>query len=152
MKPSTAGGQGIASRNSAGVSGPSPPPSFPWKGAGSSFFLPGNSMGACPYGVAYDSGKGDAFVTSNSSGDVSVISDTTNGVVASLTVGCAPYGAAYDGGTGLVFASNQRSNTIRVISGAMNPVVATIPVRAIARQSPTTAGRLGDIRREPSLE
>jgi YVTN family beta-propeller protein len=37
--------------------------------------------------VAYDSGKGEVFVTNSYSGNVSVISDANNTVVASIPVG-----------------------------------------------------------------
>ena len=39
-------------------------------------------MGSDPDGVAYDSAKGEIFVANGGSGTVSVISDSTNAVLA----------------------------------------------------------------------
>ena len=64
--------------------------------------------------MAYDSGKGEVLVasdlpsvtngsaTSAQSGAVSVISDTTNKVVATVGVGLDPEALAYDSGKGEV--------------------------------------------------
>ena len=50
--------------------------------------------------MAYDPSKGEIFVTnggpSTTLGTVSVISDSTNTVVANVTVGTTPVGIAYD--------------------------------------------------------
>jgi YVTN family beta-propeller protein len=64
------------------------------------------------------------------SGDnsVSVISDNTNAVVATIPVGTTPYGVAYNSKTNEIFVSNHGSNTVSVISDSSNSVVATIPV------------------------
>ncbi len=43
------------------------------------------TVGATPYGLAYDSAKGEVFVANINSRAVSVISDSTNGVVAAVT-------------------------------------------------------------------
>src|SRR3989442_4275033 len=64
---------------------------------------------------------------------VSVISDATNAVVASIAVGAYTVGVAYDSGKGEVFVAkqiiaNQGSNTVTVISDATNAIVANIPV------------------------
>ena len=52
------------------------------------------------YGAAYDSGKGEVFVTNEGSDTVSVISDSTNTVVATVPMRYAPYAIAYDSGKG----------------------------------------------------
>jgi len=59
---------------------------------------------------------------------VSVISDTTNAVVASIPVGSSPQWMAYDGTKGEVFVANANSNTVSVISDTTNAVVTNILV------------------------
>ena len=44
------------------------------------------TVGAEPTGVFYDSGKGEMFVVNHSDNSVSVISDSTNKVVATVSV------------------------------------------------------------------
>jgi YVTN family beta-propeller protein len=87
-------------------------------------------VGNYPFGVAYDSGKGEIFVTNNYDNTVSVISDTDNTVVATIPVGKGPYGVAYDSGKSEVFVTNNYDNTTSVISDSNNTVVAIIPVEA----------------------
>src|SRR5207245_7672141 len=79
-----------------------------------------------PFGLAYDSAKGEVFVVKG--GAVSVISDTTNAVVATGNVGGGPFGVAYDSGMNEVFVANQGSNTVSVISDATNDLAATVGV------------------------
>src|SRR3989454_3383179 len=139
-------------------SGPSARRSVPWEGAGTpvralssgigevesgttgpyvgsalvlfnNALIPGNCLawnGLQPVAVAYDSGKGELFVTNSNS--VSVISDATNAVVASIPVGSG--GVAYDSGKGELFVTNPGSNCVSVISDATNAVVASIPAGA----------------------
>ena len=90
--------------------------------------LPTDCNEAGPYGVAYDSGKGEVFVANSFSNNVSVISDASNSVVATIPVGTYPWGEACDSGKGEVFVTNYNSNNVSVISDATNKVVATIPV------------------------
>ena len=84
--------------------------------------------------IAYDSGKGEIFVTletatgTHPSSSVSVISDSTNAVVANINVGNNPVGIAYDSGKGEIFVANGIDSTVSVISDSNNTVVATIPV------------------------
>jgi YVTN family beta-propeller protein len=72
-----------------------------------------------PYGtlaMAYDSGKGEIFATnlppnnsSNpnaSSNTISVISDSSNTAIATITVGSNPQGIAYDSGKNEIFVTN----------------------------------------------
>src|SRR5881409_777195 len=96
--------------------------------------IPGNFLatnGVEPASIAYDSGKGEVFVTDKGSKAVSVISDATNAVVAGIPVGLSPFGIAYDSGKGEVFVANQGSGTVSVISDMTNTVVASIPVGSI---------------------
>src|SRR2546426_356272 len=96
-------------------------------------FLAGN--GLIPVAAAYDSGKGEVFVanlgTPPVAGLVSVISDATNAVVASVAVGAGPFAVAYDSGKGEGFVAKGGSNNVTVISDATNAVVATIRVGAV---------------------
>jgi len=80
------------------------------------------------YGVAYDSTKGEVFITNADYGSVSIISDSTNSVVATITVGNLPFGVVYDSGKREIFVANYNSNSVSVISDSNNTVVATIPV------------------------
>ena len=56
-------------------------------------------VGSEPYGIAYDSAKGELFVANHNSGSVSVISDSTNTVVANVSVR-SPLGVTYDSAKG----------------------------------------------------
>ncbi len=85
------------------------------------------TVGANPAGVAYDSGKGEIFVANEGGSTVSVITDTTNAVVATITVSY-PIGVVYDSGKGEVFVTSAGSNMVSVISDSTNTVVATVPV------------------------
>ncbi len=61
------------------------------------------SVESSPFGLVYDSAKGEVFVSNFDDGTVSVISDTTNEVVATLDVGHYPSSVAYDPAKGEVF-------------------------------------------------
>ena len=87
-------------------------------------------VGNYPFGVAYDSGKDEIFVTNNYDDTVSVISDSDNTVEATIPVGEGPYGVAYDSGKGEIFVADNYDNTTSVISDGDNTVVATIPIEA----------------------
>ena len=52
------------------------------------------TVGSNPAATVYDSGKGEIFVLNRSSASVSVISDSNNAVIATVTVGTNPYGAS----------------------------------------------------------
>jgi YVTN family beta-propeller protein len=91
-------------------------------------FLASNEF--VPVGVAYDNGRGEVFVTNTQSSDnnVSIISDSSNKVVAAVAVGTSAESVAYDSGRGAVFIANFGSNTVSVINDTSNTVVATVPV------------------------
>jgi YVTN family beta-propeller protein len=73
-----------------------------------------------PSAVAYDSGKGVIFVanpgTNSAPGSVSVISDSTNAIIATVTVGTGPNAMVYDSGKGEVYVVNGADGTVSVIS------------------------------------
>ena len=48
-------------------------------------------VGKAPANLAYNSAKGEIFVSNGQDNTVSVISDTTNTVIATIPVGCYPY-------------------------------------------------------------
>ncbi|MGP8145169.1 MAG: YncE family protein [Thermoplasmata archaeon] len=90
-------------------------------------------LGSNPNGLAYDSGKGEVFVTEGlpfGSGNVSVISDTTNTVVAKirLAAGSYPLGIAYDGGKGELFVADNNHDSVAVLSDTSNSWVANVTV------------------------
>src|SRR5438876_10933563 len=61
------------------------------------------AVGKGPWGVAYDSGKGEVFVANSNGNSVSVISDASNAVVATVTGSEDRRGGEYDSGKGAVF-------------------------------------------------
>lgn len=85
-------------------------------------------VGSEPVDVAYDSGKGEVFVTNYNSSNVSVISDSNNTVVSSIPVGSEPWGIVYVAPKGELFVANSNSSNVSVISDASNTVVASVPV------------------------
>jgi len=71
---------------------------------------------------------GEIFVASYNSSSVSVISDSTNQIVAALEVGPSPNGVAYDQGNGRIFVSNYNSTSLSVIADANNTVITNVPL------------------------
>ena len=83
-------------------------------------------------GVAYDPAKGELFVA-NGDQTVSVISATTDKVVASVTVGNSPRGITYDPANGDLYVADYGTGaqTVSVISRTnSNAVVATVEAGA----------------------
>ena len=102
----------------------------------------GTTIGNSPEFIAYDSGKGEIFVSSGQpygqNDTVLVINDTTNNLVASIKLtgalvnkGYNYLGLAYDSSKSEVFVTNAQANTISVISDSTNSVVATIDAASI---------------------
>jgi YVTN family beta-propeller protein len=75
--------------------------------------------------VAYDSGTGELFVTNEY--NVTVISVTTNKVVAEIRVGGFSTGVVYDGAKNEVFVAVTYADKVNVISDESDHLVATIP-------------------------
>ena len=91
--------------------------------------------GSFPTGLACDSAKGEVFIADEADDDVSVISDSTDKIVATVAVGVYPTGVVYDPAKGEVFVTNQGAlpsrdfvinSSVSVISDNTNAVVATI--------------------------
>jgi len=88
-------------------------------------------VGSYPEGIAYDAAKGEVFVANINSGNVSVISDATDAVVATILIGSGlpgPNAVAYDPARGEVFVTDQLADDVSVINDTTDTVVATIPV------------------------
>lgn len=81
-------------------------------------------VGGYPFGMAYDSGKGEVFVAASPGGNVTVINDTSNTVVSTIPVGFAVNHLAYDSGKGEMFATTL--GTVAVISDSSDSVIASV--------------------------
>ena len=84
------------------------------------------TVGAHPFGIAYDSSNGYVYVINYGSGDVSVI-NKTNKVIDTIRVATSPYGVAYDPSNGYVYVTNAGSGDVSVINKT-NKVFDTIKV------------------------
>ena len=78
-----------------------------------------------PIGIAWDSSNGDVYITNQAANNVSVVSGTTNRVVATIPLGGMPYDVVYDSSDGDVYVTAQ--DTLSVINGSTNKVEATLP-------------------------
>jgi YVTN family beta-propeller protein len=83
-------------------------------------------VGGGPSGLAYDSGKGEVFVSNYQNNNVSVISDSTDKVVANIGVGSNPWSVTYDSGQNEVYVGCYGSTNVSVISDQTDKVVASI--------------------------
>jgi YVTN family beta-propeller protein len=93
------------------------------------------SVGEFPSSIAFDSARHEVFVTNQNSGTVSVISDESNSVVATIDLstnsshgGGGISNIVYDSGKGEMFVSNYASGVVSVILDSTREVVATIPL------------------------
>lgn len=84
------------------------------------------TVGSEPSSLAYDSGKGEVFVTNLASNNVSVISATTDKVVGTINVGSNPNDVVYDAAKGEVFVENSGNSNLSVISDKTNTVVSAV--------------------------
>jgi YVTN family beta-propeller protein len=69
-------------------------------------------VGQAPTCAAYDSYKGEVFVSNGQDNTVSVISDSTNTVTATIPVGAYPYGVARDAKNKQISSLKSTENTI----------------------------------------
>jgi YVTN family beta-propeller protein len=90
------------------------------------------SLGYNPGSIAYDSALHELYVANQASGTISVISDTTNSIVATIDLHISGNGGitgmVYDSGMDEMFVSSSAFGGIFVISDKTQQVVATIPL------------------------
>ena len=72
-------------------------------------------------GVAVDGATSNVFFTNSAANTVSVISGTTDTVIATLPAGLSPFGAAADPVTQQVFVVNRDSNDLSVFFDGFGP-------------------------------
>ena len=72
-------------------------------------------------GVAVNATTGNVFFTNSWADTVSVISGSTDRVIATLPVGGNPFGAGVDPGTGRVFTANRNSGDVSVFKDPSSP-------------------------------
>lgn len=85
-------------------------------------------VGSRPDGVAADTANGNVYVTGSQSDNVSVISGSTQQVIATIPVGYNPSGVVFDSGNSEVYVANFLGGDVKVINTTTNTVVATIPI------------------------
>jgi YVTN family beta-propeller protein len=88
------------------------------------------NVGGTSYGVAYDSGKGEVFVTHFFNDSITVLSDSNNAVVTTihLAQNYEPVGLAYDSAKGEIFVANYGANTVSIISDATDKAIMNVSV------------------------
>ncbi len=89
---------------------------------------PGPGVGLNPEGIVNDSALAEYFVTNTDSDSVSVISATTDAIVATVGVGYGPSGITFVPGANELFVVNGGSDNISVISAATDTITHTISV------------------------
>jgi YVTN family beta-propeller protein len=88
-------------------------------------------VGEFPWGLAYDPGASEVWVTHWDSADISVVSDLTDSVTSSFSVGSTPhFGLAYDSAKGELFLADTLHglSNVSVVSDSNDTVLATVPV------------------------
>jgi YVTN family beta-propeller protein len=88
-----------------------------------------------PLCIAFDSATSEIYVVNSypytsAPGQVSVISDSNNTILTSISVGDNPYYAAYDSAKGEIFVTNYGDDFVSVISDSTNAVVANVTLPA----------------------
>jgi YVTN family beta-propeller protein len=88
------------------------------------------NVGEAPLGLAYDSSKGEIFVANSGSGTVSVISDSNDTVIHTITLpaGSYPEGVAYDSGRGEIIVTDFSNWAVYVINDTDYSVVKTLSI------------------------
>ena len=87
-------------------------------------------VGYYPVGLAYDPVRNEIFVANSADDTVSVMSDSTYEVVATIPVGNQPVGVTYDSVKNQVYITNLADNSVSVISNSSYQVAATVSVGA----------------------
>jgi YVTN family beta-propeller protein len=89
------------------------------------------TVGMNPNGIAFDSANGNLYVDNSVrvQSTVSVISGSSNTVIATIPVGKNPEGVAFDSANGNIYVANTDDNTVSVISGSSSTIIgSSIPV------------------------
>ncbi len=86
------------------------------------------TVGGAPWGVAYDSAKGEIFVVNSAAGTVLVLSDSNYALLKTVTVGQTPYRDIYDSNKSEIFVANYGANSVSIISDSDDKVVKTVTV------------------------
>ena len=84
--------------------------------------------GTIPYGIAYNSANNNMYVANFGSSTVSIISGSTDSVIATILVGRFPIWIAYAPPNNKLYVTNLGSSDVYVINGATNRVIKNIPV------------------------
>jgi YVTN family beta-propeller protein len=84
--------------------------------------------GSSPSGIAYNSANNNTYVANRDSSTVSVISGSTDSVIATILVGRQPVWIAYVPPNNKLYVTNFGSDDVYVINGATNKVIKNIPV------------------------
>src|SRR5205807_24321 len=79
-----------------------------------------------PSGMAFNPGNGRIYLANFGTGKVSVISDTTNNIAATITVGNNPFGALFNPLNQKVYISDYSSAILSKIDPATNTVIANL--------------------------
>jgi YVTN family beta-propeller protein len=109
-------------------------------------------------GVAYDNDTDQLLVPNSGGGcssffgltvgcslaSVSIVSDGTDSIVATVPLQSGPTAVVYDVGAGEVFAADQYASAVDVISAVTNEVVGTIPVAFVPESLAYDSGK-GDV-------
>jgi len=89
------------------------------------------SVGNDPDGIVFDSAKGEMFVANYLSDNISVINDSQNRVVATVSLEGAsggPTSLAYDSGRGEVYVAEYSADNVSVINDTTDRVIASTSV------------------------
>jgi YVTN family beta-propeller protein len=87
------------------------------------------NVGGAPWGITYNSAKGEIIAVNSGSGkSLWVISDTTNAVTATIPLTVNPYRVEYDSGKNEIFVANYASNSVSIISDNTHELLATVAV------------------------
>jgi len=92
-------------------------------------------VGYYPQGLGYDAVDGYVLSLGSSSGNLAVIKDSTDSVVANVTLGSGsgPFAVAFDSGNGMAYVSLSSENKVAVVSLSTFSVATTIPVAPVTQ-------------------
>jgi len=91
-----------------------------------------------PVALAYDPSNGEVFVANSEDNTVTVISDSTDSVLATVPAGSGPFALAYDSSKGEVFVADVDDNTVLVIEPPSNSTTATSSTSSVSSASSVT--------------